>query len=71
MELMVLNNLAKAIKDKGLTQAQFADRLGADQAVVSRMCRQKSFTLQRLQEILVALNETDVSKVVRVVEVKK
>ncbi|MEW4271736.1 helix-turn-helix transcriptional regulator [Priestia megaterium] len=71
MELIVMNNLAKAIREKGMTQAQFAEKIGIDQSNVSKLCKQKSFTLQRLQEILEALNETDVSKVIRVVEIKK
>ncbi|MGE7648008.1 helix-turn-helix domain-containing protein [Peribacillus frigoritolerans] len=69
-KLIVINDLANTIRNKGLTQAQFADRLGVDQPTVSKICKQKRYTLERLQEILEALDETDVSKVIRVIEIK-
>ncbi|WP_157796527.1 helix-turn-helix transcriptional regulator [Bacillus sp. FJAT-45037] len=69
MNLIVINNLANAIKNKGMTQAQFADKLGIDQPTVSRLCKQKRYTLKRLQDVMEALNETDVSKIIRVVQV--
>lgn len=71
MELIVINNLAQAIKDRGMNQTQFAEKIRTDQSNVSKLCKQKRFTFERLQEILIALNETDVTKVIRVIEIKK
>ncbi|MCQ6265598.1 helix-turn-helix domain-containing protein [Fictibacillus sp. WQ 8-8] len=70
MKMIVINDLANAIRSKGYTQVQFAEKLGVDQPTVSRMCKQKRYTLERLQEVLEALGETDISKVIRVIEEK-
>ncbi|WP_018933297.1 helix-turn-helix domain-containing protein [Gracilibacillus lacisalsi] len=68
--VIVLNDLANCIKSKGLTQAEFASMIGTDQSTVSKLCKQKRYTLERLQQLLEALNESDVSKIIRVVEIK-
>lgn len=69
--IIVLNDLANAIRSKGMTQAEFAELIGTDQSTVSKLCKQKRFTLERLQQLLEALNESDVSKIIRVVEIKE
>jgi transcriptional regulator with XRE-family HTH domain len=70
MKLIVVNDLANAIKNKGFTQQQFAEKLGVDQPTVSKICKQKRYTLERLQEILEALGEPDITKVIRVIVIQ-
>nr|WP_259545959.1 helix-turn-helix transcriptional regulator [Heyndrickxia oleronia] len=71
MKMIAVNVLAQTIRSKNYTQAQFAEKLGTDQSTVSKICKQKSFTLERLQQILEALDETDTNKVIRVIEIKE
>ena len=69
-EIIVVNNLATAIRQRGMTQTQFADRLGVDVSTVSRMCKLKSFTFSRIAQICEALGTNEIESFIRVIEVK-
>jgi transcriptional regulator with XRE-family HTH domain len=69
-EIMIINTLATAIRSRGITQAQFAERMGVDDPTVSRLCKQRSFTFGRLQQICQALGTNEITEFIRVIEVK-
>ncbi|HEX8606114.1 MAG TPA: helix-turn-helix transcriptional regulator [Pseudoduganella sp.] len=52
--VMLVEGLKRALKAHGITYAELARRIGMSEASVKRMFAQRSFTLQRLDDILAA-----------------
>ncbi|MBB3220608.1 helix-turn-helix domain-containing protein [Pseudoduganella umbonata] len=52
--VMLVEGLKRELKAHGITYAELARRIGMSEASVKRMFAQRSFTLQRLDEVLAA-----------------
>ncbi|WBS02310.1 helix-turn-helix domain-containing protein [Pseudoduganella sp. SL102] len=52
--MMLVDGLKRELKARGITYAELARRIGMSEASVKRMFAQRSFTLQRLDEVLAA-----------------
>lgn len=71
MAIIARNNLSQLIRERGMTHQQFADELGLSRTYVSQLCRAQTLSLKKIETLLNALGEDDITKLIEVVRIEE